>query len=69
LQLARTYLFVCLADHNLPHPHPLSPLEGEEIIKLALVPLEGEGVSGENINRNAPAKRGALKPNQGMTTS
>jgi hypothetical protein len=27
LQFAGTYLLVCLADHNLPHPLPIPPLE------------------------------------------
>jgi len=43
LQFTRTYLLVCLADHNLPHPLPIPPLEGEGIFKLALMPLKGEG--------------------------
>ena len=39
----QTHFLVCLADHNLPHPLLIPPLEGEEIIKLALMPLGGEG--------------------------
>jgi hypothetical protein len=74
LQLDRNNLFVCLSDHNLPHPLPHPPLEGEEISKLPVpsvssrTDLKGEGIfklalCRGLINRNAPAKRGASKPN------
>jgi len=32
LQLAPTYLLIRLADHNLPHPFPHPPLEGEGMV-------------------------------------
>jgi hypothetical protein len=42
LQFARTYLLVCLAYHDLPHPLPNPPLEGEGALKLVLISLKRE---------------------------
>jgi hypothetical protein len=36
LQPVRQYFFVCLADHDLPHPLPDPPLEGEGTFNFIL---------------------------------
>ncbi len=34
--------FLAPPPHNLPHPHPFPPLEGEGIFQLAAMPFVGE---------------------------
>ena len=36
LKVVGLYLFVCLTDQNLPHPHPNPPLEGEGIYNVQI---------------------------------
>jgi len=49
---------------NYPHPHPFPPLEGEGIFKLALRPLEGEGVGGGSETETPLFLEGAFSRKQ-----